>query len=87
MNEICGDLFNICIKKVDETLKKLNLTEDNIDEVVLVGGSCRIPKIKEILKKKFSEKKVLKNINADEVILKEQLLFLFLEVKLMIIYF
>ena len=68
MNEICGDLFNICIKKVDETLKKLNLTEDNIDEVVLVGGSCRIPKIKEMLIKKFSEKKVLKNINADEVI-------------------
>ena len=53
MNEICGDLFNICIKKVDETLKKLNLTEDNIDEVVLVGGSCRIPKIKEMLIKKF----------------------------------
>ena len=68
LNEICGDLFNICIKKVDETLKKLNLTEDNIDEVVLVGGSCRIPKIKEMLIKKFSEKKVLKNINADEVI-------------------
>ena len=68
MNEICNDLFNICIKKVDETLKKLNLTEDNIDEVVLVGGSCRIPKIKEMLIKKFSEKKVLKNINADEVI-------------------
>ena len=68
LNEICGDLFNICIKKVDETLKKINLTEDNIDEVVLVGGSCRIPKIKEMLIKKFSEKKVLKNINADEVI-------------------
>ena len=57
MNEICNDLFNICIKKVDETLKKLNLTEDNIDEVVLVGGSCRIPKIKEILIKKFFQKK------------------------------
>ena len=53
-NEICNDLFDRLSKPFDELLDGANLSRSNIDEIILVGGSTKMPKIKEILRKEFT---------------------------------
>ena len=65
--EICKYLFEKCIPIIDEALINAELKKENINEIVLVGGSSRIPKIQEIIKKYFG-KEPLKDINPDEVV-------------------
>ena len=67
-NNVCEDLYQKIIKILDKALLEAKFKEDNIDEVVLVGGSSRIPKIKQLLENKFSSKKVKDNINQDEAV-------------------
>lgn len=43
--QLCLDLFNLCIPCVEQTLEDAKLERQDINEVVLVGGSTRIPKI------------------------------------------
>jgi L1 cell adhesion molecule like protein len=49
-------------------MEEATLTKNNIDDIVLVGGSSRIPKIQEMIKNYFNGKELCKNINADEAI-------------------
>ena len=65
--EICKHLFEKCIPIIDEALINAELKKENINEIVLVGGSSRIPKIQEIIKKYFG-KEPLKDINPHEVV-------------------
>lgn len=66
-NEICKEEFDKCMEPVDQALRDSKLKYDNIDHVVLIGGSTRIPKIKELLIEKFGNK--LKcDINPDEAV-------------------
>ena len=65
--DLCIDLWNKCIDKVEETIKKAKLEINDIDEIILVGGSSRTPKIKELIEEYF-KKKPLQNINAEEVV-------------------
>ena len=65
--ELCMDLWNICIDKVDETIIKAKLKKEEIDEIILVGGSTRTPKIKQMGQDYFN-KQPLQNINPDEVV-------------------
>jgi len=65
--KICMDLFLICMKPVDDVLRKCELSIENIDEVILVGGMTRIPKIRELLKMKF-RKDPNCTINPDEAV-------------------
>ena len=65
--ELCMSLWEKCFKKVDEALKKAKLGKNQMDEIILVGGSTRTPKIKEMVEKYFN-KKPLQNINPDEVV-------------------
>ena len=65
--EICKDLFNKCIPILDNAIKDAELNKENINEIILVGGSSRIPKIQEIIKEYFG-KNPLKDINPDEVV-------------------
>jgi heat shock protein 1/8 len=51
--KICMDLFLICLKPIDDILKPCDLHFDDIDEIILVGGMTRMPKIRELLKLKF----------------------------------
>jgi cell division ATPase FtsA len=67
-NNECEDLYQKIIKILDKALLEAKFKEDNIDEVVLIGGSSRIPKIKQLLENKFSSKKVKDNINQDEAV-------------------
>lgn len=61
-------LFKKTISIVDRTLRDANLNKDSIHEVVLVGGSTRIPKIQELLSNYFPHSKVCKSINPDEAV-------------------
>ncbi len=68
-NQICKNLFERCILILKETLNNSGLTKKEIDNVVLVGGSSRIPKIEEMLIDFFGDKKkIYKTINVDEAV-------------------
>jgi len=43
---LCDDYFTKCINKVDKALKESKLKKEEIEEIILVGGSCKIPKIR-----------------------------------------
>merc|ERR1711871_1291219 len=66
--ELCMDLFKNTIKPVDKVLKDADLTKDQIHDVVLVGGSTRIPKVQQLLKDFFGGKEPNKGINPDEAV-------------------
>ena len=66
--ELCMDLWEKCIDKINEAFNYAKLKNKDIDEIILVGNSIKTPKINEIIKKEFEGKKPLKNINCDEVI-------------------
>ena len=51
--EICGNLFDKCIAPIWGLLNKLNISEGCIDEVILIGGSTKIPRIRKLLKNLF----------------------------------
>jgi len=65
--KLCDDEFERCINPINDALSCANLVFDNISDVVLVGGSTRIPKIREILESKFPGK-LRTNINPDEAV-------------------
>ena len=54
--ELCKDLFDKCFVKIDEALKLAKLEKNNIDEIVLVGGSSRTPKIQKMIEEYFNLK-------------------------------
>jgi len=64
---ITESLFERCLKPCETALKDAGLTPKDIDEVILVGGSTRIPKVQEIVEKFFG-KKPNKGVNPDEVV-------------------
>ena len=66
--DCCNNLFNKCINILNDTLKGINKNTKDINEVILVGGSTRIPKIKELLGKLFTINKVKTTLNPDQAI-------------------
>ena len=66
--EICNDLFKKCIAPLDNALKDAKFSKSDIHEVVLVGGSTRIPKVCQMVKEYFNGKEPNKSINPDEAI-------------------
>lgn len=60
-------LFDRCLKPCEQALKDAGMSASQIDEVILVGGSTRIPKVQEIVEKFFG-KKPHKGVNPDEVV-------------------
>ncbi|CCM02108.1 uncharacterized protein FIBRA_04185 [Fibroporia radiculosa] len=65
--ELNMDLFRKTMKPVEQVLKDANLKKEDIDEIVLVGGSTRIPKVQQLLKEYFG-KEPSKDINPDEAV-------------------
>ena len=63
---LCSDLFNNCLKPVEQVLNDSNMSKTEIDEVILVGGSTRVPKVQELLQKYFNGKTLNRSINPDE---------------------
>jgi len=66
--ELNMDLFKKTIKPVEKTLKDSGLSKSEVHDIVLVGGSTRIPKVQELLEKFFGGKKASKSINPDEAV-------------------
>jgi heat shock protein 5 len=66
--ELNMDLFRNTLKPVDNVLSDAKLEKNRIHEVVLVGGSTRIPKVQELLKTHFNGKEPSKGINPDEAV-------------------
>ncbi|CAI0454303.1 unnamed protein product [Linum tenue] len=66
--DLNSDLFERTLEVVKSTMEDANLEKDEIDEIVLVGGSTRIPKVTEMLKKAFNGKEPSKGINPDEAV-------------------
>ncbi len=54
LEELCNELFNKCIEKIDLVLKDSSVDKQDVDEIILVGGSSKIPKIKEMIKNYFN---------------------------------
>lgn len=66
--ELCADLFRACLIPVEKVLVDSKISKSQVDEIVLVGGSTRIPKIQELLSNFFNKKKLNKSINPDEAV-------------------
>eukprot|EP01116_Phalansterium_solitarium_P003245 TRINITY_DN13_c0_g1_i1.p1 TRINITY_DN13_c0_g1~~TRINITY_DN13_c0_g1_i1.p1 ORF type:complete len:709 (+),score=331.86 TRINITY_DN13_c0_g1_i1:75-2129(+) len=66
--ELNADLFRSCIAPVEKTLRDAKLDKKSIHEVVLVGGSTRIPKVQQLLQEFFGGKELNKSINPDEAV-------------------
>jgi len=67
-NEMNAENFQKTIDIVRRALQDAQLTKEDIDEIILVGGSTRIPKIQEMLQKFFGGKSLKKTINPDEAV-------------------
>jgi len=66
--ELCQDMFRKCIQPVERVMQDSKIDKRSIDEVVLVGGSTRIPKIQQMLQEFFGGKELNKSINPDEAV-------------------
>jgi L1 cell adhesion molecule like protein len=66
--DLCGDYFRACIGPVEQVLKDAKMSKSDVHEVVLVGGSTRIPKVQELIKAFFNGKEPCKSINPDEAV-------------------
>ncbi len=65
--QLSDNLFTRCIKPCEQALKDAGYSTNDINEVILVGGSTRIPKVQEIVEK-FFNRKPSKGVNPDEVV-------------------
>jgi L1 cell adhesion molecule like protein len=66
--DLCNDYFRNCMKPVEKVLRDANVSKSAINEVVLVGGSTRIPRVQEMIKEYFNGKEPCRSINPDEAV-------------------
>jgi L1 cell adhesion molecule like protein len=66
--ELNSDLFRKCMQPVEQVLRDSKIDKSKIDEIVLVGGSTRIPKIQQMLSDFFNGRELNKSINPDEAV-------------------
>merc|ERR1719209_844964 len=66
--ELNMDLFRSTMKPVGKVLEDADLTKKEVDEIVLVGGSTRIPKVQSLVKEFFNGKEPSRGINPDEAV-------------------
>ncbi|KAK4480036.1 hypothetical protein RD792_013093 [Penstemon davidsonii] len=62
------DLFKKCLELVEKCLRDANMDKNSVHDVVLVGGSTRIPKVRQLLQDLFNGKELCKSINPDEAV-------------------
>jgi len=66
--DLCMDLFKSCIGPVEKVLQDTKISKSRIHEIVLVGGSTRIPFVQNMIKDFFNGKEPCKSINPDEAV-------------------
>ena len=65
---LCMNLFQKCMEPVTKVLQDAGVSKSQINDIVLVGGSTRVPKIQELLTNYFNGKELNKGINPDEAV-------------------
>merc|ERR1712012_1399445 len=66
--ELCADLFRGTLEPVEKALRDAKMDKSSIHDIVLVGGSARIPKVQKLLSDFFNGKELNKSINPDEAV-------------------
>jgi L1 cell adhesion molecule like protein len=66
--DLCADYFRQCLKPVEKVLKDAGCAKSEVKEVVLVGGSTRIPRIQAMIQEFFNGKEPCRSINPDEAV-------------------
>ena len=66
--DLCCDLFKKALEPVEKVLRDSRISKNQIHEIVLVGGSTRIPKIQRMLSDFFNGKELCKSVNPDEAV-------------------
>merc|ERR1711902_85817 len=66
--ELCADLFRGTLEPVEKSLRDAKMDKSSINDIVLVGGSTRIPKIQKLISDFFNGKDLNKSINPDEAV-------------------
>jgi L1 cell adhesion molecule like protein len=66
--DLCGDYFRDILKPVNDVLLESKISKNKVDEIVLVGGSTRIPKLQNMLSEYFNGKKLNMSVNPDEAV-------------------
>ena len=66
--ELCSDYFRKCMEPVQKVLQDSKMSKSQIHDIVLVGGSSRIPKVQENLREFFNGQELCKSINPDEAV-------------------
>jgi heat shock 70kDa protein 1/2/6/8 len=66
--ELCADIFKKTMEPVDKVILDSKISKNNVDEIILVGGSTRIPKIQKLLSDYFNGKELCKSLNPDEAV-------------------
>lgn len=68
LEELCSDIFKRMMEPVDNVLRDSKVSKSQVHEVVLVGGTTRIPKIQKMLAEYFNGKELCKSVNPDECV-------------------
>jgi L1 cell adhesion molecule like protein len=68
LDELCSDIYKKTLDSVDKALVDSGFSKSDIHEVVLVGGSSRIPKVQQLLSDYFNGKDLNKSVNVDEAV-------------------
>lgn len=66
--DLCSEYFKKCLLPVENVLKDSGMSKKDIDEIVMVGGSTRIPKIQALIKQFFNGKEPCRKVNPDEAV-------------------
>ena len=66
--ELCADVFRRTMEPVQKVLADAKMSKGDVDEIILVGGSTRIPKVQKLLSDFFNGKELCKSLNPDEAV-------------------
>lgn len=66
--ELCADIFKRTMEPVEQVIRDAKMSKGDVDEIILVGGTTRIPRIQKLLSEFFNGKELCKSLNPDEAV-------------------
>ena len=66
--DLCEDLFQSTLVYLDEVIEEAGMTKNQVDEILMVGGSTRIPRIQELVSEYFDGAELTRRVNPDEAV-------------------
>lgn len=65
---LCDSIFRRCMEPIEQVLRDAKMSKDQVNEIVMVGGSSRIPRIRQLVSDYFNGKKLNDSVNPDEAV-------------------